>query len=93
MGVGGYIHVTAWVSEDNLQESVLSFHHIGSGNQTQVVKFNRKHLYPLSRNVRPLFTLNNEIMDNSFPNRSVIYIHNKELLAKERVDKVLASLA
>lgn len=58
------------------------FHHVDSGNQTQVVKFDRKHLYPLSHNGRPLFTLNNEIMDNSFPNISVIYIHNKELLAK-----------
>lgn len=32
-----FMHVTVrvWRSEDNLQELVLSFHYVGSGDQTQ----------------------------------------------------------
>lgn len=33
-------------SEDNLQESVLFFHHVDSGNRTQVFRLSSKHLYP-----------------------------------------------
>lgn len=48
-----YLHVCVFVSghenataskrsQDNLPESVLSFHHMGSGDQTQVVRFGAK---------------------------------------------------
>jgi hypothetical protein len=41
--------VYMWRWEDNLQKSVLSPHHVGSGGQTQVVRPGGKCLYPLSR--------------------------------------------
>lgn len=33
-----------WRSEATMQESVLSFHHAGSKNQTQVIRLGGKHL-------------------------------------------------
>lgn len=49
------IHVTVYVrrSEDNLEELVLSFHYMGSGDQTQVIRLGGKPLYPLSRFAGP----------------------------------------
>lgn len=43
--VGGCVHDTAyvWRSEDNFQEMVLSFHHIGLKNQTQTVRLSTNH--------------------------------------------------
>lgn len=35
-------------SEDNLQESVPSFHHVGLRDQAQVIRLGGKHLYSLS---------------------------------------------
>lgn len=35
-------------SEDNLQESVSSFHHVRSGDRNQVVRLGGSGLYPLS---------------------------------------------
>lgn len=37
-----------WKSEDNMDESVLSFHHVDPSDQTPVVRFSSKHLYQLS---------------------------------------------
>ena len=37
-----------WRSEDNLQEWVLSFHHVDPREQTQVVRLGSKCLYLLS---------------------------------------------
>lgn len=34
-----------WRSKDNLQESFLSFHHMGPGDPTQVMKIGGKYLY------------------------------------------------
>lgn len=31
---------------EQLQESVLAFHHVGSSEETQVIGFDGKHLYP-----------------------------------------------
>lgn len=41
-------HITAnmWRSEGSLQGSVLSFPHVDSGDQTQVIRLSSKHLYP-----------------------------------------------
>lgn len=39
---------TGTYAEDNMCEFVLSFHHMGSGNQIQVIRLDSKHLYPLS---------------------------------------------
>lgn len=36
-----------WRLEDNLQESVFSFHHMGPSNETQVVHLSSRH-YPLA---------------------------------------------
>lgn len=33
-----------WKSEDKLSHSVLSFHHVGTGDQTQVSRLGSKHL-------------------------------------------------
>jgi len=33
-----------WGSEDNSQESVLSFHRLGSGDQTQIIRLRRNSL-------------------------------------------------
>lgn len=40
-------HSTCVRSEDNLWESVLSFHAVGPGDSTQVTGFGGKHLYHL----------------------------------------------
>lgn len=37
-----------WRSEDNIDESILSFQHVGPSDQTPVVRFSSKHLYQLS---------------------------------------------
>lgn len=37
-----------WRSEDNVEESVLSFQHVGPSGQTPVVRFSSKHFYKLS---------------------------------------------
>lgn len=51
MNVGMYAHVCATAqlvkSEESSQDSVLSFHHVGLGDQTQIVRFGGKCLYPL----------------------------------------------
>lgn len=39
-------------SEKNLEELALSFHHVGSRVQTQVIKAGSKHLYLLNYLVR-----------------------------------------
>jgi hypothetical protein len=36
-----------WKSEDSLNESTISFHRVGHGDATQVIRLG-KHLYPLS---------------------------------------------
>lgn len=36
-----------WRSENNLRESLFSFHHVRSGDQTQVIRSGCKHPYPL----------------------------------------------
>lgn len=33
-----------WGSEDNLQKLILSFYHVGSGDQTEVVRLGSKYL-------------------------------------------------
>lgn len=38
----------------NIQESVLSFYHVGSGTQTQVVWLSDKYFYPLSYLTSPI---------------------------------------
>lgn len=47
----GYTHATVcmWRSEDNLWGSVLSFHHVGSGDWTQTARLAGKLLYPQSQ--------------------------------------------
>lgn len=48
----GTAHVCATVSTrrsgDNLWEPLLSSHHVGTGDQTQVDSLSGKHLHPLS---------------------------------------------
>jgi hypothetical protein len=39
---------TLWKPKDTFWETILSFYHVGSGNETQVVKFIDKCLYPLN---------------------------------------------
>lgn len=50
-------HTTAhtWRSENSLREWFLSFHHLSSGDQTQVVRFGSKHIYLLSPLTSPSF--------------------------------------
>lgn len=43
---GEYAPECVWRSEDNLQEYVFSFHHMGSGDQTQVVKLGSNYTEP-----------------------------------------------
>lgn len=50
-------------SEGNLQESVLSFHHVGPEDRTQVVRFGGKHLYLLS----PLSGPEQSVLNHSTP--------------------------
>lgn len=40
--------VYMWMWKDSFQESVLSFHYVGSGNRTHAVRFGFKHLNSLS---------------------------------------------
>lgn len=51
MYVCGHICGTAymWKSEDNFQELVLFFNHVGPGAQTQVARSGSRHLYQRSR--------------------------------------------
>ena len=44
------MHTTVYVNmpENNLRESVLSFHHLNPKNQTQVIWLGHNYLYPLS---------------------------------------------
>lgn len=52
--MGGHIATACvWRSENNLQKSVLSFSHVGRGDQTQVIRFSCKYLYPLSHVTSP----------------------------------------
>lgn len=50
-----YIYTMACMrrSEDNLGEWVLSFHHVGPGDQTQIVRFGGKYPYWLSHLTGP----------------------------------------
>lgn len=47
MFVHTYAVIGLWMSGDNIQESVLSFHHEGSWDWIQVIKFGSKCLYLL----------------------------------------------
>lgn len=38
-------------------KSVLSFHHVGPGDETQVIRFGIKHLYPLSHPADPIIVI------------------------------------
>lgn len=40
------IIVQMWRSENSLQELVLCFHHVGPGDETQVIVLGGKHLLP-----------------------------------------------
>lgn len=42
-------------SEDNMQESVLSFPPVSPGVQTQLTKLGGKHVYLLSHLIGPVF--------------------------------------
>lgn len=42
------VHACVQRSEDSLWESVLSFHHVGPRDQTEVIRFGSSRLYPLS---------------------------------------------
>lgn len=44
-----------WRSEGSLQEMALSFCHVNSGDLTQVITFDGKHLYSLSHLACPVF--------------------------------------
>lgn len=46
-----------WRSENNSQESVLSFHSVVPKAQTRVVRLGSKSLYPQSHAVGPVFML------------------------------------
>lgn len=43
---GVYATACVWRAEDNFREPVLSFHHMGSGDQTQVVKLGGNYTEP-----------------------------------------------
>lgn len=47
----------AWRSEGNLRKSVLSFRHVGLGNQTQVARYGSKRLYLMSLFTGPTVVL------------------------------------
>lgn len=50
--------VLLWSSESNFPKSVFSSHHMGSRNQTQIVRFGGHYLYFLSHLAGPhLFSL------------------------------------
>lgn len=46
--VGTPAPVHTWKSEDKLLESLISFHHVGAGDRTQISRLALKHLCPLS---------------------------------------------
>ena len=50
---GAHPAIHTWGSEDNLQESILSFHFVVSGTRTQIIRFGSKHLYALSHLTSP----------------------------------------
>lgn len=41
----GCMRHSTWWSEDSFQESVLSFHHVGPGNRTSVVRLGGNRLH------------------------------------------------
>lgn len=43
-------------SEDNLKKSGPSFYHEGLRNQTQVIRFGDKHIYPMNHLNGPILT-------------------------------------
>ena len=52
LGLCGTLHV--WESDHSLQESGLSFHHVGPRDPTQVVRFSGRNLYPLNHLCSPV---------------------------------------
>lgn len=50
-----------WRSEDNHQESVLSFHHLGSGDETRVDRLGGRNFYPLSHFSAQFSLISNEM--------------------------------
>lgn len=42
------VHMHVHGGQDSLQVLILTFYHVGSGDQTQVVSLGSKHIYPLS---------------------------------------------
>lgn len=56
--IHSFLHVNSiWRAEDNLQKLVLSFHHVGPKNQTQV---RGKHLHLLNHLAGPLLAISNQ---------------------------------
>ena len=55
------IRAQVWRSEDNHQELVLSFHHLGSGDQTRVDRLGGRDFYPLSHFSAQFSLISNEM--------------------------------
>lgn len=49
-----FTHVGMCRSEDNLQELILSFNHVYSGNPSQVIRLSGKRVYQLNLLACPL---------------------------------------
>lgn len=50
---GAHALVCAWRSEYSLQKPIISFHYVGSRDQTQVIRLGSRHLHP-ETSYRPL---------------------------------------
>lgn len=55
--VAGHLPQCTWESEENLEQSVLSFHLVDPRDRTQIVRLGSKHLYLLSPFTGPKFQL------------------------------------
>lgn len=55
------VRAQVWRSEDNHGESVLSCHHLGSGDQTQVDRLGGRDFYPLSHFSAQFSLISNEM--------------------------------
>lgn len=53
------LHV--WMSEDSLQELLLSFHHVGRRDRSHAVRLGDGHLYPPSHLAAPFQLVSSDI--------------------------------
>lgn len=76
-----------WSSEDNFQELMFPFHHMGPGNQRQKFRLGSKHRYLLSHLASPHHTslcTSTCILPCAHMGRRLVVVLSQELVKVER---------